>query len=177
MHMPKIIHAIMMAAIIGSFGFFGIFTAKVHAYTIDDDTMVHQKTNHGGSWGEWKDKVGNSNFEVYGIDVTASKNGLTFDLYTNFSGEYQVGSAWVYLADLALDHLPPALGLGAGPEAHLLGSLPAGVPGLDLHGPCSRGAGLAKGGIFSRRETLRQDPSFPPSRFSRRSDPSPRARR
>ena len=32
-----------------------------------------------------------------------SKNFVTFDLYTNFSGEYQVGSAWVYLADLALD--------------------------------------------------------------------------
>jgi hypothetical protein len=76
------------------------------AYTINDNTLVREKTTNGGGWGNWKDVIGGpADFNIYGIDVTGSGGKITFDMYTNFDseGSYDDGTVYVYLADLALD--------------------------------------------------------------------------
>lgn len=83
-------------------------SGSVFAYTIDDNTLV--QTYRGTSpytyySSQWVDRVGDSTFEVFGIDVSFSAGNITFDMYTNFNhdGIYTLSGQNAYLADLALD--------------------------------------------------------------------------
>lgn len=83
-----------------------VWAGSAFAYTIDDNTLVLPYRYTAPYDGDnWVDRIGDSDFEVYGIDVSYSGGNITFDLYTNFNndGIYDIGGTYAWLADLALD--------------------------------------------------------------------------
>jgi len=82
-----------------------LWGGTVFSYTIYDNTLVYQGHEDFSYWTDgWTDVVGDpAVFDVSQVDVSWDSTTITFDLHTNFDGYEQVGSAYTYLADLALD--------------------------------------------------------------------------
>jgi hypothetical protein len=80
-----------------------LFAANAFAYTINDTVGQYW------SWGnpanpQTYDVIGDSTYEVYGMNVTQSGSLLTFDIYSNYPQSGDLVGGWLTKpADLALD--------------------------------------------------------------------------
>ncbi|HOW42813.1 MAG TPA: PEP-CTERM sorting domain-containing protein [Candidatus Omnitrophota bacterium] len=79
--MKKSILAMIMLGVVLTAG-------SAFAYTFNDATH---------------DSVGYPNFELFGMNINQSGSSLTFDIFTNYSGQQTVGSWTTYAADLGID--------------------------------------------------------------------------
>jgi len=79
----------------------GVLSDAAHAYVLDDRTAVSEYTGTSASGGGWSDRIGASEFEVFGVNASFSGNDLNLSLFSNYG--LGTGSASTRTADIAFD--------------------------------------------------------------------------
>ena len=79
----------------------GALPDAAHAYVLDDRTAASEYTGTSPSGGGWDDRIGASEFEVFGVNASFSGNNLNLSLFTNYG--LGTGSLGTRTADIAFD--------------------------------------------------------------------------